>query len=200
MPKTNKRVVAVVIVAVGVLGALPFLQRSPVAHAPPAKASPALEPAPDVTLHMGTESATSPAVGLRDDEAEYSPALSAPAITRSRLEEHGLPPELPERYQPLIQNSLPGREVGLEQPRVRPALPQERTHRIVDGDTLPRLAERYWQDASLADALWEANRSVLLSPDPLPLGVTIRIPARPASRATPASARPEMFRAPVRQP
>ena len=75
MPKLSKRVVAAAIVAVGVLGSLPFLQRPPVTHSEPAKSSPTLQPDPDVTLHMGTESAASPAVGL---------SMAALAVTSAR--------------------------------------------------------------------------------------------------------------------
>jgi nucleoid-associated protein YgaU len=52
------------------------------------------------------------------------------------------------------------------------------THRIVDGDTLPNLAARYLGAASRADELFAANRDVLFDPKLLPIGVTLKIPAR----------------------
>src|SRR5690606_19373255 len=136
------------------------------------------------------------------------PLAVAPGISGSRLEEGGIPPELPEVYHPLVDAPpLPSarlpvarpasiapaapRSLVLEDPklRIRPseerATPneRERKHRIVDGDTLARIAQRYWQDAALADALFAANRDVLTAPDPLPLGVELRIPARPVVSA-----------------
>lgn len=57
------------------------------------------------------------------------------------------------------------------------------THKVVDGDTLSLLAERYWGDASLAGKLFEANRDVLRSQDLLPLGCLLKIPSREAALA-----------------
>jgi nucleoid-associated protein YgaU len=69
------------------------------------------------------------------------------------------------------------------------------THKIVDGDSLSRLAERYLGDATLAGKLFEANRDVLNSPELLPLGRVLKIPSREEA-LTPAApvveAAPEM--------
>jgi nucleoid-associated protein YgaU len=67
-----------------------------------------------------------------------------------------------------------------------PALPRwnarpqrvDRRHRIADGDTLPRLAERYLGSAERYLEIYEHNRDVLHSPDELPIGVELRIPTR----------------------
>jgi nucleoid-associated protein YgaU len=56
--------------------------------------------------------------------------------------------------------------------------PAETRHRVIDGDTLPDLAERYLGDAGRAGAILEANRDVLASPELLPIGAMLRIPAR----------------------
>jgi nucleoid-associated protein YgaU len=48
-------------------------------------------------------------------------------------------------------------------------------HVIVDGDTLPDLAERYLGDRLRATEIFEQNRGVLASPDLLPLRVEIVI-------------------------
>jgi nucleoid-associated protein YgaU len=52
------------------------------------------------------------------------------------------------------------------------------SHKIIDGDTLPALAARYLGDAGRAGEIFEANRNVLASPDILPLGRELRIPAK----------------------
>lgn len=57
-----------------------------------------------------------------------------------------------------------------------PAQPRQR-HRLVDGDTLPKLAERYLGRADLDWAIYEANRGVLSDPQLLPLRVEITIPS-----------------------
>lgn len=53
---------------------------------------------------------------------------------------------------------------------------QQSQHRIVDGDSLESLAERYLGDPGLADALFRANRNVLSDPELLPIGQRIAIP------------------------
>jgi len=54
------------------------------------------------------------------------------------------------------------------------------THKIVDGDTLAALAERYLGSASRAMEIYEANRGVLASPQLLPIGVELKLPPRQA--------------------
>lgn len=218
------------IIAVGVLAALPFARFG----GSSAPARPAPSPGfGEVPLHLTAESAPSPAVGLHDHDAPLSsPSASRlPVLTESRLEVSGAPPNLPERYEPLVDTPpvlsptpatppavapaplrpMRGRgPLRLEEPRLRvrpaesdaeeigPPPAREQTHRIVDGDTLARIAQRYWGDAKLADALLEANRDVLPAADPLPLGVVLKIPPKPA---LPASSTPDALPAqPVSQP
>jgi len=53
-----------------------------------------------------------------------------------------------------------------------------RTHRIVDGDTLSKLASHYLGRADRFLEIFELNRDVLASPDLLPIGSTLKIPSR----------------------
>ena len=53
-----------------------------------------------------------------------------------------------------------------------------RTHKIVDGDTLQTLAERYLGSAEHWMEIYEANRDVLTSPRILPIAVKLKIPPR----------------------
>lgn len=57
-----------------------------------------------------------------------------------------------------------------------------RTHIIVDGDSLPKLARRYLGDAGRSGEVFALNRDVLPGPDLLPIGTEIKLPA--ASTAT----------------
>ncbi len=52
-----------------------------------------------------------------------------------------------------------------------------RIHKIADGDTLAGLAERYLGDAGRAGEIYRANRDVLASPEALPIGRELKIPA-----------------------
>jgi nucleoid-associated protein YgaU len=56
-----------------------------------------------------------------------------------------------------------------------------RTHRIIDGDTLEGLAQRYLGSANRAGELFGANRDVLADPKLLPIGVELQIPLAAAS-------------------
>lgn len=60
---------------------------------------------------------------------------------------------------------------------------QQRTtsHKIVDGDTLTALAERYLGSSQRWAELFEHNRAVLKSPDLLPIGRILQIPAATAA-------------------
>ncbi|MGD9634764.1 MAG: LysM peptidoglycan-binding domain-containing protein [Pirellulales bacterium] len=53
-----------------------------------------------------------------------------------------------------------------------------RTHVVIDGDTLTRLAERYLDDPERSAEIYRLNRDVLTNPELLPIGVELRIPAR----------------------
>ena len=50
-------------------------------------------------------------------------------------------------------------------------------HRIADGDTLSGLAERYLGSSQRFAEIYDANRDRLQSPDLLPIGTMLRIPA-----------------------
>ncbi len=55
----------------------------------------------------------------------------------------------------------------------------DKLHKIVDGDTLAKLAQRYWGHADRFADLYAYNRDVLNDPDVLPIGAELRIPAHP---------------------
>jgi hypothetical protein len=73
---------------------------------------------------------------------------------------------------PRLQSSTVRRQATSEPPRVI-------AHRIVDGDTLSKLADRYLGDAALADRIRQANADRLPeNPNWLPIGIELRIPSR----------------------
>ncbi len=53
----------------------------------------------------------------------------------------------------------------------------DKIHKIVDGDTLGKLAQRYWGRADRYVELYAYNRDVLSDPDVLPIGAELRIPS-----------------------
>jgi hypothetical protein len=53
-----------------------------------------------------------------------------------------------------------------------------RTHIIVDGDSLQKLAGRYLDNPSRSVEIFELNRELLSDPDLLPIGAELKIPDR----------------------
>lgn len=79
------------------------------------------------------------------------------------------------------------------------ALPT-RKHRVVDGDSLARLAQRYWGDSQRWLQLYEANRDVLSSPDVLPIGTVLDIPRSSPEAVKADESSPDSRRVPIRRP
>ncbi len=57
-------------------------------------------------------------------------------------------------------------------------LASRRTHIVIDGDSLTKLADRYLDDASREREIFQLNREVLITPELLPIGVELQIPDR----------------------
>ena len=57
---------------------------------------------------------------------------------------------------------------------------EPRTHIVVDGDSLAKLAGRYLDDPRRAEEILELNRGLLSDPQLLPIGVELLIPPRSA--------------------
>ena len=55
---------------------------------------------------------------------------------------------------------------------------EPRTHTIVDGDSLAKLAERFLGDPKLGGQIYDLNRDVLTNPELLPIGAELKLPAR----------------------
>lgn len=49
-------------------------------------------------------------------------------------------------------------------------------HEVVAGDTLSKIAEKYYGDASLYPQIFEANKDQLDNPDRIKVGQKLRIP------------------------
>jgi LysM repeat protein len=62
------------------------------------------------------------------------------------------------------------------------------THRIVDGDTLSKLADEFLGRADRYLEIFELNRDVLANPDLLPIGTLLKLP--PRQRPAPADRSP----------
>ena len=132
---------------------------------------------------------------------ESSPAASPPASSRPSRQNRGAyrrrssrrpisrrpPPELPKSYPAGNQPASTRWGTSLSEmlPETASAPP---THKIIDGDSLASLAERYLGSASRAMEIYEANRDVLAHPEILPIGAELKIPrADQAFRSEPVA-------------
>jgi hypothetical protein len=134
--------------------------------------------------------ATLPAARALEPVIATAPSASHPASDE--------PPSLARTYpdtQP-IPTSRWGSSMGLGGDRPS-AEDLERTHTVVDGDTLTTLAERYLGSPGRAMEIYNANRFSLPSPDVLPIGVELRIPPRIHGATAAAGAKPEPALVPV---
>jgi nucleoid-associated protein YgaU len=120
-----------------------------------------LEPPQPVPAAAGIAKDPSP-----DLSARFAQALGSPAPSTDAFRSFAAPQD--SRESPRVAG-LPASDAG------RIATP--RVHRIVDGDTLGRLAERYLGSTQRQSEIFDANRDKLRDPDLLPIGVELRIPA-----------------------
>jgi nucleoid-associated protein YgaU len=86
----------------------------------------------------------------------------------------------PDRLEPGWRLLVP----DVEQP------PAGRTVVVEPGETLSSIAHRLWSDADRWPEVYEANRFQLDDPDELPVGLTLRLPARSADEPEEAAAAP----------
>ncbi len=118
---------------------------------------------------------------------------ASPTTTIVTPVDAGQPPDLARSYP---NGSVPGSSrwgISMVQMLPETALPEAapRTHKVVDGDTLAALGERYLGSKEAAGAIFAANREVLSDPQILPIGVELKIPAAAglASDAAPLTPR-----------
>jgi hypothetical protein len=124
------------------------------------------------TSGSSRQSGANPAIGTSSAMPER------PATVVIPLDRHEPPPALspdyPETKQP------PSSHWGLPMGRMLPVAAMSdqaaRTHRVVDGDTLESLAERYLGASARAEEIQAVNRDLLPDPKLLPIGVELRIP------------------------
>ncbi|HEX4389734.1 MAG TPA: LysM peptidoglycan-binding domain-containing protein [Steroidobacteraceae bacterium] len=54
--------------------------------------------------------------------------------------------------------------------------PYTQTYVVQSGDSLSKIAQKYYGDASLYDKIFQANRDVLKDPNKIQVGQKLRIP------------------------
>jgi nucleoid-associated protein YgaU len=92
-----------------------------------------------------------------------------------------LPPPLAAKYPE--SNAPASASWGRSMEKMLPLPETATTHRVVDGDTLDGLAQRYLGSPARAQELFDANRDVLSDPRLLPIGAELKIPRTGAAPA-----------------
>jgi nucleoid-associated protein YgaU len=131
-----------------------------------------------------------------------APVASVTRFPGSRDAATVVPAEKPDVLPPTLAKSFPdadppatarwGTSMAFHLAEATSAAEEVRVHKIANGDTLAGLALQYLGSAERAGEIYEANRGLLTSPDALPIGIELRIPARRSPLNLPQG--------PVRQP
>jgi len=182
---------AIVLMAAGLTAAM-FFRRAPSepppipqVERPPVLRQRSTPPAPQATVAQRPNRAAS-ATKRPADSAQQCPATVVEPVDRMP------PPQLPATYPDFVRQEAGGDDLGARSPLglgMMPSAPIGRTqrrivHTIVDGDSLPALAERYLGSADRWPEIYRANEHLLSSPELLPIGVQLAIPlAEPADTA-----------------
>jgi hypothetical protein len=125
-----------------------------------------------------------PGATLQGARGALTNAPPATVVTPSDRREPppSLAPDYPHTERPA--SSRWGVSMEMMLPMAASADETARTHKVVDGDTLAALADRYLGSAGRAWEIYEANRDALREPEPLPIGVELKIPPRDSPSAS----------------
>ncbi len=108
---------------------------------------------------------------------------SSPQVPGPTKISHGPNTNLPV-HEPLLPSA--DEVAAAKEAQAKPG-PLWRKHRIVEGDTLTALAQRYLGDGGRAGEIHVANLDRLADPEILPLGVTLLIPPRVETARVPGN-------------
>jgi phage tail protein X len=158
---------------------------SPIPNAPPVtEAQVGRQPTKPASVHRHPTLGSVPPPDLAFKYQSLLPG-SQPDPTPASADER---PTLEETGTPTANDTRP----GTAKPERAPAGDPEATetagrdatrHRVVDGDTLEKLARKYLGKGERAMEIFQANRSVLDDPDVLPIGLELALPSSGAEQA-----------------
>ncbi len=201
MDRRKKILLVAVVLIAGLVGALQFRKSEFVqSHFPAASGwhfGPSASPASDntATATRSDNSNGPPTTTAFDGHIEAAPGTQLEPVNQSDAA-----PSNPRgtTASPLVDVNVP-----------------DQTHTIIDGDTLQGLSQHYLGRVDRYMELFQYNRDVLRSPDELPIGAELRIPAQvalpptsggaplpsvPATPLTPLVPLPQMPAAPTTTP
>jgi len=172
MDPAVKIAMAFCVLLAGMCAAMLFRRDSPL----PAASTP---PAAAELLIRSRAGAAAPTECRADD----TPVVQRPVTVVKPLDVPQSPPPLAAKYPEADRPS--SSRWGGSIDMMLPAKETARTHRIIDGDTLAALAQRYLGSAARARELFDANRDVLSDPELLPIGAELKIPPTDRQQSPP---------------
>ena len=178
----KKILVVLLVLGIGVGGAMMFRKPGPQTHAVAGASSKG---------EMGSRHREQVAVGpiqgvpIRPQQRSVETSQGVqPKPQKPRILNPTTRPPLPQLSEFNSPNSSPGQAPGNarrgrvgQAAKKQPEKSQLRYHQIVNGDTLARIARRYLGDAARGDVILRWNRKIIRDPNKLPLGEKIRIPS-----------------------
>jgi nucleoid-associated protein YgaU len=168
-------------------------------------------PAEEVMLRRRADPSTGFAASPSSPPSrQEAPVASVTRFSSPRDAAAVIPAEKTDVLPPALAKSFPdvtppvtarwGTSMGIRLPEATAAQAVS-VHKIVNGDTLPSLAQQYLGSADRAGEIYEANRGLLTSPDALPIGLELRIPPRlPPSPPQAPTSRQSLVPMPPRKP
>jgi nucleoid-associated protein YgaU len=191
----------------GILLALLFRHQSPSTGPPPPETGDRLVLRKRIEPQHASEAASRRGAARDQRATSGSAASAASGREPTLLKPTTLKPMSPGEPPPVLARDYPGNAVpeGEDEtasPGRRPAgihaeARSPRVHKVADGDTLRALADRYLGSADRFGELYEANRDLLPSPEILPIGVELKIPAGQRPRLSPSNFMPKCPLVPV---
>jgi nucleoid-associated protein YgaU len=185
--------IAVAVFAVGGIAALPFYRAPLPSESSPHKASPAATPNPPTSVALqipASDLDTTATVPTATIDTHQLPSGSQQQKSQQQTSK---PLEVARDVAPpIISNEFPSTTQQVPQvanpikngskSNSRSSLDNEKhgdgpkVHRIRDGDTLRKIAEKYFKNGDRWIEILDANRSILRDPEVLPVGKEIKIP------------------------
>ncbi len=188
MATRNKILIAISVIAVGFLLAVPTYRYIPPPQ-PGSRVQPTGMVGTPIRHHIPIQVNTPTALPVAGSAGD-NPLLGARAAPRPLPEDYSLRQPRPGVLSPLekeapIPSLAADYQSGADKiTSYKPPIPSRRgsggrVHRIIDGDSIEDIAERYLGDASRAQEIFELNQDILTSPTLLPIGASLKIPPAP---------------------
>lgn len=178
MAKLRNHILGITVISAGACAALPFRNEAVDLPGNPATDVPLQhDEMPREQLQLNLSIAASPPQPTEVPELNSQPATLERSTTNTVVLETSPvsindPPKIASRFEPFVA-TFPA-ETQKSTPSRSPMI-IDRLHRIVDGDTLESLAEKYLGDAERWREILDQNKSLLTSRDLLPIGDNLRI-------------------------